>query len=53
MQYLLSSSQMKDLDRRCAEEFGLPSRVLMETAGKGCADLIAAQFPQLLKGGAR
>lgn len=50
MQYLLSSSQMKDLDRRCAEEFGLPSRVLMETAGKGCADLIAAQFPQWLQG---
>jgi NAD(P)H-hydrate epimerase len=52
MQYLLTSNQMKDLDTRTIGEFGLPSRVLMETAGKGCAEVIAEHFRDHLEGGA-
>ncbi len=48
---LLSSAQMKNLDRRTIDEFGLPARVLMETAGKGCADLILENYCDRLDGG--
>ncbi len=50
MQYMLSSAQMKALDERTIKEFGLPSRVLMETAGKGCADVIGSKYPERLHG---
>lgn len=47
---LLTSAQMKDLDARTINEFGIPARVLMETAGKGCADLLIEEYPELLSG---
>jgi ADP-dependent NAD(P)H-hydrate dehydratase / NAD(P)H-hydrate epimerase len=50
MTELLTSAQMKDLDTRTIKDFGIPARVLMETAGKGCADLIVEEFEDNLDG---
>ena len=36
----LTREQVRAFDRRAAEEFGLPTRVLMENAGRGAADLL-------------
>ncbi len=36
----LTRAEVRDLDRRAIEEYGLPGIVLMENAGRGCADLI-------------
>lgn len=33
----LTRDQVREIDRRAAEEFGLPGLVLMENAGRGCA----------------
>jgi NAD(P)H-hydrate epimerase len=33
----LTREQVREIDRRAAEEFGLPGIVLMENAGRGCA----------------
>ncbi len=49
MNYVLSSQQMKDLDQRTINEFAIPSRVLMETAGKGCADIITGCYTEHLQ----
>ena len=50
MNQVLSPSQMKDLDARTINEFGLPALVLMENAGRGCADFLVQHFPEVLKG---
>lgn len=34
----LSRDEVRDIDRRAVEEFGVPSLVLMENAGRGAAD---------------
>jgi hydroxyethylthiazole kinase-like uncharacterized protein yjeF len=44
MSIVLTSAQMKQLDRRTIHDFGIPSRVLMETAGKGCVDYLKDTF---------
>ena len=36
----LSREEVRSIDRRAAEEFGLPALVLMENAGRGAADLL-------------
>ena len=36
----LTREQVREFDRRAAAEFGLPTRVLMENAGRGAADLL-------------
>ncbi len=36
----LSQMEVRDIDRQAIEEFGLPGVVLMENAGRGCADII-------------
>ena len=36
----LSRDEVRDVDRRAIEEYGLPGVVLMENAGRGCAALI-------------
>lgn len=44
MSYLLTSAQMKAIDNRTISEFMLPARLLMENAGKSCADYILIKF---------
>lgn len=41
----LTRAQVRDLDRRAIEEFGLPGVVLMENAGRGAAELVARLWP--------
>jgi NAD(P)H-hydrate epimerase len=36
----LSRDQVREIDRRAIEEFGLPGIVLMENAGRGCAEIL-------------
>ncbi len=38
--YIVSKDEMRRLDSLTMSEYFLPSRVLMENAGKGCADII-------------
>lgn len=38
----LTRDEVRDVDRRAIEEFGMPGVVLMENAGRGCAELIDA-----------
>ncbi len=33
--YIVTASQMQEMDRRTIQEFGIPGRVLMENAGRG------------------
>jgi NAD(P)H-hydrate epimerase len=41
----LTRAQVRDLDRRAIEEFGLPGVVLMENAGRGAAELVRRLWP--------
>lgn len=50
MTYVLNSAQMKAVDKRAINEFGLPARILMENAGKGCADYLMQNHQQALQG---
>ena len=43
----LTRAQVRDLDRRAIEEFGLPGLVLMENAGRGAAELVVRLWPGL------
>jgi NAD(P)H-hydrate epimerase len=36
----LSRSEVREVDRRAIEEYGLPGVVLMENAGRGCAEVL-------------
>jgi len=36
----LGRDEVRDIDRRAIEELGLPGIVLMENAGRGCAELL-------------
>jgi NAD(P)H-hydrate epimerase len=38
----LSRDEVRGLDRRAIEEYGVPGVVLMENAGRGCAELLRA-----------
>src|SRR5690242_3658827 len=40
MMMFLSRDQVRDLDRRAIEEYGVPGVVLMENAGRGSAELL-------------
>lgn len=42
---ILTSEQMKSIDRRASARFGIPSIVLMENAALGVVEAIAARFP--------
>lgn len=39
---MLSRQQVRELDRRAIEEFGVPALVLMENAGRGAAELLVS-----------
>src|SRR5204863_431200 len=42
----LSREEVRSLDRRAAEEFGLPTLVLMENAGRGAAEILLDLRPR-------
>lgn len=42
----LTRAEVRELDRRAVEDFGLPGIVLMENAGRGAADLAARLWPE-------
>ena len=48
MTYLVTSQQMRELDRLTIERYGTPGRVLMERAGAGATARLLEAFPQLL-----
>ena len=49
MRYLVDSQQMATLDRQTIQEFGIPGRALMETAGRATAEVVVrALCPQIL-----
>lgn len=43
--FTLTREQVRELDRRASEEFGVPGLVLMENAGRGCAELLMRLNP--------
>ncbi|MFM8273975.1 MAG: NAD(P)H-hydrate epimerase [Gemmata sp.] len=43
--FTLSRSEVRELDRRAIEEFGVPGVVLMENAGRGAAELLMRLNP--------
>ncbi len=44
--FWLRGAEIRDLDRRAVQEYGLPSIVLMENAGRGCAEWLRELNPQ-------
>jgi ADP-dependent NAD(P)H-hydrate dehydratase / NAD(P)H-hydrate epimerase len=46
MALLLTAAQMRAVDGAIIEKLGLPGLVLMENAGRGVADIIAAERPE-------
>lgn len=46
--FFLSREQVRELDRRAVEEYGVPGIVLMENAGRGCAELLMRLNPDRL-----
>lgn len=45
--YLLTAAEMREMDRRTIEEFGLPGRILMENAGRGAFKVLMDSFPEI------
>jgi hydroxyethylthiazole kinase-like uncharacterized protein yjeF len=43
----LTAQRMREVDRLTTARHGVPSLTLMENAGRGVADLVAARFPDL------
>src|SRR5437660_1812771 len=43
--FWLSRAEVRELDRRAIDEFGVPGVVLMENAGRGCAELLMRLNP--------
>src|SRR5437763_16882864 len=43
--HILTSDQMKSIDRRATDRFGIPSIVLMENAALAVVDAIAGHYP--------
>jgi len=42
----LGREQVRDLDRRAIEEYGIPAFALMENAGRACVDELLARMPE-------
>jgi NAD(P)H-hydrate epimerase len=45
--YLASAAQMQTMDQQTIDSFGIPGRVLMESAGRGATDYFCQQFEPL------
>ena len=43
--YLVTADEMREMDRKTIDEFGLPGRVLMENAGRGAFEFLMETFP--------
>ncbi|MCG6911866.1 MAG: NAD(P)H-hydrate dehydratase [Deltaproteobacteria bacterium] len=43
--FLVTAAEMREMDRRTIESFGLPGRILMENAGRGAVRVMRAYFP--------
>src|SRR5207248_9020593 len=43
--FTLSRDEVRELDRRAIHDFGVPGIVLMENAGRGCAELLMRLNP--------
>ncbi|HEX8616651.1 MAG TPA: NAD(P)H-hydrate epimerase, partial [Thermoanaerobaculia bacterium] len=43
---ILNSEQMRNIDRRATQRFGIPSIVLMENAAIGVVDAIFDHYPE-------
>lgn len=43
---ILTGEQMRRVDRRAIEELGIPGLLLMESAGRGIAERLLADFPE-------
>ena len=41
---IVTAETMRIAERRTMDEYGIPSRVLMETAGRACADEVFARW---------
>ena len=48
---VLNASQAAEWDERAREADGIPSRVLMEAAGRAVAQLVATEYPTVLRAG--
>jgi NAD(P)H-hydrate epimerase len=46
---IVSSSEMREIDRVTSERFGVPSLTLMENAGTAVADFVTDQFPSAFR----
>jgi NAD(P)H-hydrate epimerase len=44
--FWLSRDEVRELDRRSIQEYGVPGIVLMENAGRGCAELLMRLNPE-------
>ena len=42
----LTRAQVREIDRRAIEEYGVPGVVLMENAGRGAAEILARLNPE-------
>ena len=42
---IVSSAEMREIDRRTSERFGVPSLTLMENAGRAVADFTRTRYP--------
>ena len=42
--YIVTASEMQEMDRQTIESFGIPGRVLMENAGRGATRMLLDQF---------
>ncbi len=45
MSLILTQAEVREVDRIAIEQFDVPGVVLMENAGRGCAELLLAQTP--------
>ncbi|MFC1857787.1 NAD(P)H-hydrate epimerase, partial [Thermodesulfobacteriota bacterium] len=45
--YLVTANEMREMDRRTIEEFGIPGMVLMENAGRGAVQFLLEKFSGL------
>ena len=45
--YLVTASEMQEMDSQTIESYGIPGRILMENAGRGASDFCCDRFPQI------